>query len=110
MKKLFSFFLLSILSFSASATHNMAADISYQHVSARTYKIIVTTYTNADPATTSADRCQLTVYFGDGDSAVAPRVNGSSFGLCSGSIPDGEPLTNCFGRSMKKNLIVPGNI
>ncbi|MES2593043.1 MAG: gliding motility-associated C-terminal domain-containing protein [Bacteroidota bacterium] len=63
------------------ATHNRAGEITYQHISGRTFKIIVTTYTNTDPATTQADRCDLVVYFGDGDSAVAPRINGPS-NLC----------------------------
>lgn len=64
------------------ATHNRAGEITYQHLSGTTYKIIVTTYTNTDPNTTSADRCDLVVYFGDGDSAIAPRVNGPS-NVCS---------------------------
>lgn len=60
------------------ATHNRAGEITYQHISGKTYKIIVTTYTNTDPNSTQADRCELVVYFGDGDSATAPRINGPS--------------------------------
>lgn len=60
------------------ATHNRAGEITYQHISGKTYKIIVTTYTNTDPGSTQADRCDLVVYFGDNDSAIAPRVNGPS--------------------------------
>lgn len=71
----FSFFFIV----SAFATHNRAGEITYQHISGYTYKIIVTTYTNT--FNTTADRCELTVNFGDGDSAIAPRVNGPS-SLC----------------------------
>jgi gliding motility-associated-like protein len=73
------------------ATHNRAGEITYQFISSRTYKIIVTTYTNTDPATTQADRCELVVYFGDGDSATAPRVNGSSL-ICGTPLGDGEMI------------------
>lgn len=74
---------------SAYATHNRAGEITYQHISGKTYKIIVTTYTNTDPNTTQADRCELVIYFGDNDSAVAPRVNGPS-NQCSTA--DGVPI------------------
>ena len=74
------------------ATHNRAGEITYQFISGRTYKIIVTTYTNTDPATTQADRCELVVYFGDGDSATAPRVNGTSYLLCGAPLTDGEMI------------------
>ena len=65
------------------ATHNRAGEISYQHIpgTARTYKITVTTYTNTNQ--TSYDLCELKVYFGDTDSAMAPRVNGPSTDICS---------------------------
>ncbi len=90
------------------ATHNRAGEITYQHISGKTYKIIVTTYTNTDPMTTQADRCDLTVYFGDDDSAIAPRVNGS-FNLCM-SATDGEIIATYT----KKNIYeithtFPGN-
>ncbi len=63
---------------SIHATHNMAADISYTHISGNTYKITVRTYTNTNPTTTQVDRCELIIYFGDGDSVMAPRINGPS--------------------------------
>jgi gliding motility-associated-like protein len=71
-------FITFCIVFTSKATHNRAGEITYQHISGKTYKIIVTTYTNTDPNTTSADRCELTVYFGDGDSAIVPRINGPS--------------------------------
>lgn len=87
-----------LLSLSNSfATHNRAGEITYQHISGRTFKIIITTYTNTNPLTTQADRCDLPVNFGDGDSAIAPRVNGPSF-LCNTA--DGQTIVTYT----KKNI------
>ncbi|MBL7888902.1 MAG: gliding motility-associated C-terminal domain-containing protein [Bacteroidia bacterium] len=78
----FSFFFIV----SAFATHNRAGEITYKHLppsgsngSQYRYGITITTYTNT--FNTTADRCELTVNFGDGDSAIAPRINGPS-SLC----------------------------
>src|SRR6218665_263455 len=79
MKKFFLFAIILLSGLRAFATHNRAGEITYRWISGYTYKITVTTYTNT--YATTADRCELTVYFGDGDSAVAPRVNGPSV-LC----------------------------
>lgn len=98
MKKYLQIIIVLLASFSnAFATHNRAGEITYQYISGRTYKIIVTTYTNTDPNTTMADRCDLIVYFGDSDSATAPRVNGPS-NLCSTA--DGVPIATYT----KKNI------
>lgn len=98
MKKIILLF--SILLFAAAnsfATHNRAGEITYCYISGYTYKITVTTYTKA--SSTAADRCRLTVYFGDGDSAIFPRVNGP-VGSCSGGETDGQLLPN----DIKKNI------
>ncbi|MCW3083559.1 MAG: hypothetical protein JWP12_925 [Bacteroidetes bacterium] len=80
MKKIFlSLIIVLVASVSAFATHNRAGEITYRWISGYTYEITVTTYSNT--YATTADRCELTVYFGDGDSAVAPRTNGPSM-LC----------------------------
>ncbi len=90
MKKIFLLIIVLIVSFSNTfATHNRAGEITYQHIIGRTFKIIVTTYTNNNPQTTQADRCELNVIFGDGDSAIAPRINGPSI-LCNTA--DGESI------------------
>ncbi len=83
MKKSFILFILFILIAIPSlfATHNRAGEITYAWISGTTYKITVTTYTNTN--NTTADRCELTVFFGDGDTAVIPRINGPS-SLCPG--------------------------
>ena len=70
MKKFLLSIVILIAGLSASfATHNRAGEITYQWISGYTYKFTVTTYTNT--FNTTADRCEVTVYFGDGDSAVA---------------------------------------
>lgn len=97
MKKIYFLFLFSILSSNTFATHVKAGEITYTHLTGLTYKINVNVYTNTDPLTTPADRCYLIVYFGDGDSAIAPRVNGPSF-LCTTA--DGE----MFATYSKKNI------
>ncbi|MBL7883734.1 MAG: gliding motility-associated C-terminal domain-containing protein [Bacteroidia bacterium] len=91
MKKIvLSIAFILIVFCNAYATHNRAGEITYEHISGKTYRIIVTTYTNT--FNTNADRCELTVYFGDGDSAKALRVNGPST-ICPGVAQDGQMLT-----------------
>lgn len=60
--------------FAAKATHNKAGEITYKRTSGYTYEITVTTYT--DPNSSQADRCELPVFFGDGQFDTLPRVNG----------------------------------
>lgn len=88
MKKLLGLILLMFISNAGFATHNQAGDISYIHISGTTYKIRVRTFTNT--YNTSADRCELMAYFGDGDSLSFPRVNGSSV-LCPNTA-DGQMI------------------
>ena len=100
MKKiLFLFFILLYNYSNILATHNRAGEITFQHISGKTYKISVATYTNTDIATTSADRCEITVYFGDGDSAIIPRINGPANNMCTNA-SDGEMISTYT----KKNI------
>lgn len=96
-KNLLSIIILLVNISNSFATHNRAGEITYQHITGRTYKIIVTTYTNTNPLTTQADRCDLLVRFGDADSAIAPRVNGPSL-LCNTA--DGQSIVTFT----KKNI------
>nr|MBA3706725.1 gliding motility-associated C-terminal domain-containing protein [Bacteroidota bacterium] len=91
MKKIFILFILFILLGvnSLFATHNRAGEITYEHLNGYTYRITITTYTNT--YNTTADRCELVLYFGDGDSATVPRINGPS-SLCP-STHDGEMIS-----------------
>ncbi len=98
MKKIWILFLFSILCFNVFATHNRAGEITYTHISGLQYKIRVTTYTGVNPLTTQTDRCELIIYFGDGDSAAAPRINGLS-NECTAAA-DGEFI----GNNIKKNI------
>ena len=71
------------------------------HLSGNTYKITIQTYTNT--FVTTADRCELMVYFGDGDSASAPRMNGpNALGCASGH--DGVMIGACLGPNVKYNV------
>ena len=77
---------------SSKATHNRAGEITYRWLFGLTYQIKVTTYTNIN-GTNLADRCEDTVYFGDGTRAVVLRSNGVS-GLCSPPALNGVPLNS----------------
>jgi gliding motility-associated-like protein len=78
MRRYLLLLLLTLLTcVNAYATHNVAGDITYKAVNPTTsncheYEITVTTYTDMR---SSADRCSLTVDFGDGTSALVDRSN-----------------------------------
>ena len=79
----FRFLLVATLLFSffgeistANATHNKAGEITYRKLNGFSYEITITTYT--DPRSTQADRCELGIFFGDGDSDTIPRINSSA--------------------------------
>jgi hypothetical protein len=96
-KKILSVLLLFV-SCVAYATHNRAGEITYRHITGYTYKIQVITYTKE--SSKQADKCSLTIHFGDGDSAIYNRVNGTVGTLCGGAIPEGETIAN----DIKKNI------
>src|SRR3989344_3341083 len=83
MKKLLLSIFVLLIGFSNSfATHNRAGEITYRYIGTGAlpynYEITVKTYTEwVGPSGT--DKCELNVHFGDGDTAIVPRVNGSSF-------------------------------
>ena len=76
--------------FASKATHNRAGEITYKWKFGYTYEIKVTTYTNIN-GSNLADRCEDTVYFGDGTRAVVLRSNGMPTSNCTGGF-DGLPL------------------
>lgn len=96
MKKIAVLFLF-LISVHTYATHNRAGEITYRLISGLTYEITITTYTKAD---SPADRCDLTIHFGDGDSSVLFRSNGPTSLFCGGTIKDGEVV----GANIKKNI------
>lgn len=99
-------FLLSLLVSHVFATHNRAGEITYTQVgsSPLTLEFTLTTYTNIGPQI-PADRCQMTFFFGDGDSCVANRINGPS-GSCTNGANMGEIILNPNGGQggIKKNI------
>ncbi len=105
MKKIIVFTLALFLVMNSFATHNMAGDISYTHISGNTYRFSVRTFTNT--ANTAADRCELVLHIGN-DSITIPRVNGPS-SLCP-SGHDGEMIcTNVKYNLYQGVYTFPGN-
>jgi gliding motility-associated-like protein len=100
MKRILLLFLTILLGKLALATHNRAGEITYRWINGNQYEITVTTYTKAS---SQADRCDLVVYFGDGDSATFARINGPSDPNC---LHMGDPI----GNDTKKNLYVGTHI
>lgn len=103
MKKIIFLFVI-LCSFKNFATHNRSAEILYKRVapfSSYTYSITVIRYT--DNGTGIADRCEDTVYFGDGQKAAVQRSNGT-VGFCGCSGPCGEILISEAGYMVKKNI------
>jgi gliding motility-associated-like protein len=93
------YLLLAIAALSSSvaqATHNRAGEITYTHVSGLTYEFVITTYTKESAP---ADRCDLTIDFGDNSTSVFYRENGPAGG-CPFPARMGEVLTGDF----KKNV------
>lgn len=79
-----------------TATHNRAGEITYTHVNGLTYEFVITTYTKESAP---ADRCELTIDFGDNSTAVFQRENGPAGG-CPFPARMGEVLIGDF----KKNV------
>lgn len=101
-----------VFALSANATHNRSGEILYKRVAPfgtnntpiYTYSITVIKY--MDHGATVADRCVDTVYFGDGQKGVAPRINGGT-GLncgCSGTIQCGQLIVQQNGYTVKKSI------
>lgn len=100
----FLFIALFGTAFSLKATHNRAGEITYKWLGGYTYSITLVTYT--DDGTNVADRCKLTIYFGDLDSCQAIRQNGPPAGSSaectssnSGTVIITDPL-----HTVKKNI------
>ena len=97
---------LMIIAGKLFATHNRAGEITYTQVGSSpfTLEFTLTTYTNIG-SQIQADRCQMTFYFGDGDSCVANRINGPS-GSCNGGAMMGEIILSAPGGQggIKKNI------
>jgi hypothetical protein len=101
-----------LFSVAAIATHNRSGEILYKRVAPfgtlntpiYTYSITVIKYTDNGPSV--ADRCVDTVYFGDGQKGIAPRINGgTSLNCgCSGTIQCGQLIVQQNNYVVKKNI------
>jgi gliding motility-associated-like protein len=82
-------FLLAV--YGLHATHNRAGEITYRWINGLTYEVTITTYTKQSAP---ADRCQLTLNWGDGNESVLNRVNGSTIGVCAPNASMGVIIGN----------------
>ncbi|MDQ3109268.1 MAG: gliding motility-associated C-terminal domain-containing protein [Bacteroidota bacterium] len=105
MKRFFLFIVCFV--FAASylrATHNIAGEITVRCTNTNTneYEVTIATYTNMQ---SPADRCDLTIFWGDGpnSSSVANRINGPGQNLCPNAT-DGFNLTSSGYPFTKQNL------
>jgi gliding motility-associated-like protein len=101
MKRLFLF--VVCLVFAAPylrATHNIAGEITMRCLGGNSYEVTIATYTNS---LSPADRCELTVFWGDNTSSIASRYNGPNTGICPNAT-DGFSLTSSGFPNTKQNL------
>jgi gliding motility-associated-like protein len=75
IKQLIIFLILLSSTLFTYATHNRAGEITYRHISGLRFEATITTYTKA--SSFAADRPELEILWGDGDSDILPRVNGN---------------------------------
>jgi gliding motility-associated-like protein len=75
--------LFGICFFALQATHNRAGEITYRWLNGFTYEVTITTYTRA--CELCADRCELTINWGDGNSDVLLRNNGNNVRCLNGN-------------------------
>ena len=98
MRRFYSILFLFLMSSVALfATHNRAGEITYKWISGLTYEVTITTYSNAQPG--AADRCELTIQWGDNSSSILPRNNGAPSPICPAPIKSGQILS----ADVKKN-------
>ncbi|MBS1651395.1 MAG: gliding motility-associated C-terminal domain-containing protein [Bacteroidetes bacterium] len=107
-------FLFIILNSLVYATHNRAGEILYTRIQpfttsvagytvpVYTYSFTIILYTNDGPGI--ADRCQDTIYFGDGTRGIAPRINDDGSVNCSSCNFCGQIILSQPGYTVKKNI------
>lgn len=88
MKKRLLLFLLFV-AFTAHATHNRAGEITYTWLGGLTYEVTITTYAKLS---VDADRCELTLNWGDNTTSLLPRINGPANAGCATG--NGQPIGN----------------
>ncbi|GAB5539645.1 MAG: hypothetical protein Salg2KO_17480 [Salibacteraceae bacterium] len=85
IKGVILFLILSICGSAVFATHNRAGEILYKRVGSDPflYEITIITYTKTGGQSDEADRCELDLFFGDGQMETVARVNGPSSQDCN---------------------------
>ncbi|MBL4624730.1 MAG: hypothetical protein JKY42_06280, partial [Flavobacteriales bacterium] len=94
MRKLGYILALLLPAIGAFATHNRAGEITYCADPSDPLRFSVTVTTYTDPLSVAADRCEVTIDYGDGTIDTIYRVNGQTGGCaCDNNIPCGQSLT-----------------
>jgi len=90
MRKLLVILTLLISGINGFATHNRAGEITYcaSPNDPLRFSVTVTTYT--DPLSVAADRCDVTINYGDGSIDTIYRVNGPTGSCCDNNVHCGE--------------------
>jgi hypothetical protein len=88
-------FYLFLFYFCYSQKH-LAGDITYSLINGNNYSISVIIY--SDTAITGTEICEVVICFGDGDSAIAPRVNGLST-ICFSPNRNGQIISSHLKKS-----------
>lgn len=102
MKRIFLFLFCMIFAAPVlKATHNIAGEITVKCLGGNQYEATIATYTNM---LSPADRCELTIFWGDNTSSIASRYNGPSSGICPAPITDGFDLGTSGYPNTKQNL------
>lgn len=91
--KIFLLVTIVFSAFSLKATHNRAGEIIYERITGLTYRVTIITYT---VESSNADRPELQLFWGDGDSEIVLRSNGPL------NI-DGEYQGAFIGNDIKRN-------
>jgi len=81
MKKVLWISLLLFLPFLSEALQQVSGYISVKYISGYTYRITIVDYTNSSFCDT-IDRDTMRLYFGDGNSALLTRSNGTGDSVC----------------------------
>lgn len=96
MTRLIYSLLFTFLFFESFATHNRAGEITYRWIGGLTYEATITTYTKESAP---ADRCELTIDWGDNTSSTLYRENGSG-----GSCPPPAKMGQTLGGDVRLNI------
>ncbi|MBL4651740.1 MAG: gliding motility-associated C-terminal domain-containing protein [Flavobacteriales bacterium] len=107
MRKLGYILAFILTSVGAFATHNRAGEITYCADPDNPLKFNVTVTTYTDPESSAADRCEITICWGDGDCDTIVRVNNGPSTSC---ICDNGNCGQMLTPSVKMNIYTGSHI